>query len=200
MQPSTTAFRPYPLRGIWSSSRVGDWVPSPIVIDRPPYIAFEGAEGCGKSTQAARLAAEIGALEAALPQRVVEVTAALDAKQKEGEEDEGEQLRPGVRHREGSCAGAGVPMRVGVCMCVQVLGLCRCVHMCRRVQVCAGVQSLAVIGNTVICFINNNTLTLPFYLQQSIASYGAVLFRCITRGLNKVGGCIPSHPTVNYWY
>lgn len=29
---------------------------------RPAYIAFEGAEGCGKSTQAARLAASLGAV------------------------------------------------------------------------------------------------------------------------------------------
>jgi dTMP kinase len=32
------------------------------VTERPAYIAFEGAEGCGKSTQAARLAAAIDAV------------------------------------------------------------------------------------------------------------------------------------------
>jgi dTMP kinase len=32
------------------------------VTDRTIYIAFEGAEGCGKSTQATRLAASIGAV------------------------------------------------------------------------------------------------------------------------------------------
>jgi dTMP kinase len=32
------------------------------VTGQPQYIAFEGAEGCGKSTQAARLAAALGAL------------------------------------------------------------------------------------------------------------------------------------------
>lgn len=32
------------------------------MTDRPAYIAFEGAEGCGKSTQAARLAARLGAV------------------------------------------------------------------------------------------------------------------------------------------
>jgi dTMP kinase len=37
-------------------------VPSPDVTGQPQYIAFEGAEGCGKSTQAARLAAALGAL------------------------------------------------------------------------------------------------------------------------------------------
>jgi len=32
------------------------------VSDRPAYIAFEGAEGCGKSTQAKRLASDLGAV------------------------------------------------------------------------------------------------------------------------------------------
>lgn len=32
------------------------------MTERPAYIAFEGAEGCGKSTQAARLADSIGAV------------------------------------------------------------------------------------------------------------------------------------------
>ena len=31
-------------------------------MERGRYIAFEGAEGCGKSTHAARLAAELGAV------------------------------------------------------------------------------------------------------------------------------------------
>ena len=39
----------------------GSSVPSAIV-QAPRYIAFEGAEGCGKSTQAARFAESVGAI------------------------------------------------------------------------------------------------------------------------------------------
>jgi dTMP kinase len=38
------------------------WIPSLTVSDGRAYIAFEGAEGCGKSTQATRLATSIGAV------------------------------------------------------------------------------------------------------------------------------------------